>query len=103
MSRFGWDLPPGVSQARLDREAERLEDWEAHEYERELDAIDPDEPPCDAPRPLEPLEAELDFGGYVTEELIADRPKGANEFDPDCQWDYTGTDYTVVAVKRLSK
>lgn len=37
---LGWDYPPGVDNERIDREAQRLDDegeWEAREFERELD------------------------------------------------------------------
>jgi len=57
MGRFGWSLPPGVRDADIDRDAERLDAWEAREFEREIDRLDPDEPPCDAPkREILPLE-----------------------------------------------
>jgi len=65
MTRFGWGLPPGVRDSDIDRDAERLDRydpdaaWEAREFEREIDALYPDEPPCDAPRPSYPLEIDL--------------------------------------------
>jgi len=64
MTRYGWSLPPGVRDSDIDRDAERLdsvEEWEAREFEREVDVLDPDEPPCDGPtHVILPLELELD-------------------------------------------
>ena len=59
---FGWSLPPGVRDSDIDREAERLDPdaaWEARQFQDEINALYPDEPPADAPRQIYPLEIDL--------------------------------------------
>ena len=71
MSRFGWSLPPGCRDSDIDRDSERLDHYdpddesERRERQREVDDFYGPDDVADAPRPLEPLEAELDFGGYA--------------------------------------